>query len=106
MPLISALGILISAFKALLAQDRQFQASQDYSETLSENKNQTERKKLVSVYLSKSQMMSLNTIQVSHWAVHLSIRQEQCQACLPNSKLCVMVLSGWRSPLPIVCAFL
>lgn len=56
----------------------------------------------MSEYLSKSQRMALNTMEVPCWAVGLSIRQEQYHICLPGSKLCVMVLSGWRSPLPIV----
>lgn len=58
----------------------------------------------MSEYLSKSQRMALNTMEVPCWAVGLSTRQEQCHICLPGSKLCVMVLSGWRSSLPIVWA--
>lgn len=60
----------------------------------------------MSEYLYKSQRMALNMMEVPCWAVGLSRRQEQCHICLPGSKLCVMVLSGWRSPLPIVWALL
>lgn len=48
----------------------------------------------MSEYLSKSQRMAVNMMDVPCWAVGLSIWQEQCHICLPGSKLCAMVSSG------------